>query len=226
MSPGVIFAIGGVTGLAIGGLVSFLIVRKKYKKKMADICAQDAEELSKLKRERDTLKHKTQLLPDSDWEEIQKQVEKGRKKVADETEPEDDILDKTDELNHRMEDRKNYHAIVSKYLQDPDAEDDDPTHGIIRRSAPNGIYEIEESEYRDSQEFSLVDLYFHEMSSDLYTDDEVLIPPDEVPSYVGYSAEQLAVRFLYDDEPSYIYVRNPEHEHIYCVYIAQGMGPQ
>ena len=226
MNPVVIFAIGGVAGLAIGGLAAFLITKKKYKKKINDICEQDAEELSKLKRERDELKHKVQILPDTQWEEIQKEFEKGRKRVANETEPKDDILDKTDELNHRMEDRKNYHAIVSKYLQDPNAEDNDPSHGIIRKTAVNGIYEIEESEYRDSQEFSLVDLYFHEMSSDLYTDDEVLIPPDEVPSYVGYSAEQLAVRFLYDDEPSYIYIRNPEHEHVYCVYIAQGMGPE
>ena len=219
------YAVSGAVGMVVGGLIGFLVCKRRYKKKLEAVYQQASDDLTAIKKERDILKRKTQLIPDGDWKEIEKQIEKGRKKVANETEPDDDILDKTDELNKRREERTNYQAITAKYLADPEAEDDDPTHGIIRKTAKNGIYEIDEMEYRESKEFSLVDLYFYEMSSDLYTDDETMIPVDEIPSYVGYSQEQLAVRFLYNDEPSYIYVRNPDHKHIYCVYIAQGVGP-
>ena len=103
---------------------------------------------------------------------------------------------------------------------------EDEEHPIVRKTAANGIYEIEEWEYRESQEFELRDLYYYEMSSDVYDTEENMLDPAEIPLYLGYSQEDLAIRFLHDDEPQCIYVRNPDHQLIYCVYVCQGVGPE
>lgn len=224
MTP-VIPIVTGAAGLIFGSVIGAGVTKRKYNKKLQKAYDEMSFELSKMKKEIDALKRKAAMVPDAEWSEIEEQYKKGRKQVAEETEPKDEAIDKTDDLARRKEERENYHAIASKYLADPNAEDDDPSHGIIRKYADNGIYEIDESEFRSQHEYPEEDLYFYEMSSDLYTDNEEQIQPDEVSHYVGYSNEQLAVRFLYDEEPSYIYVRNPDHEKIYCIYVCQGVGP-
>jgi hypothetical protein len=221
----VIPIITGAAGLIFGGLIGHAITKRKYMRKLNAAYEELSRELSDMKAEMDILKRKAAMIPDAEWSEIEEQYKKGRKQIANETEPEDTTIDKTEDLAKRNEERKNYQAIASKYLSEIEDDDDDPSHGIIRRTASNGIYEIEDGEYRASREFPEKDLYFYEMSSALYFDNEEQIPEDEIPSYVGYSAEQLAVRFLHDEDQSYIYVRNPDHEVVYCIYVCQGVGP-
>lgn len=234
--PWWIFAVGGAAIAAVSSLITAKIVKKRCKRQLEDILEETSEELSKMKIERDrmyrsfvqtgdpaTSKERAQL-----WKQIEDEVRKGRKQIANEKPEPIDLDDSTvsniPDIGARrsIEDRVNYQKILT-HQDYASHELPKPTEGIVRKEAPNGIVEIEPWEARgDNARFPIVDLYFNEATCDLTTDDESLVNPDEIPSWVGYSQEQLALRFLHDDEPSDIYVINPNHECIYNIYIRSG----
>lgn len=239
MTPIILFAAGLAVGATVSGIIVHFIKSKKHKKEVEDIYAQTSKELSEMKFELDEFhrvfvtSQRPEIAGEREelWKQVASDIKKGRKKVAEErSNPSNDILDKDDGITARRpeKERTDYRAIASPgdYISQ-DEETAEGNRNIIRKEASNGIIEIEEFEMRENNwNFNQKDLYFYENSTDLYTDDETLIESDEVPLYLGYSSEELAVRFLHYDEPQYIYVLNPEYETIYTVYVCQGRGPE
>lgn len=227
--------IGGVLCGALGFFAGFKTKAHIDDKKIDEIYAKVSKELSDMKKELEEY-HKLFVTSNPEiagereqlWKQVSEDIKKGRKQLAEEkatTKPESE-RESPEGLMHKRdsEDFTDYRAIMTKNKYDCDLEEED--HGVVRKSAKNGIYEIEEYEYRESHEFPVADLYYYEMSTDVYDDQENMLDPAEIPLYLGYNQEELAIRFLHTDEPQYIYVRNPDHGKIYCVYVAQGVGPE
>ena len=218
---------------AAGFFVGVKVTGKKFKKEMDIIYGETSKELSEMKRELDELHRifvetgdiETQSEREELWKSISRDLKLGRKAKAEENNKSSDIIehDDTSSLSFRRseEEREDYRAIRSGYVTDSEIDALDPTRGIVRTTADNGIFEISDEEAREGKEFPVEDLYYNEMTTDVYTDNESLIDPVDIPLYLGYNQEELAVRFLHEDEPSYIYIRNPEHQRIYCVYVTQ-----
>lgn len=230
----VIFVAGGVAIAALSSFITAKIIGKRCRKKIDDIYAESSEELSKMKHERDEMYRSFVLTGDPEtskeraqlWKKIEEETKKGRKAMANEH-PEEIDLDApssaTSDIGARrdVEDRNNYQKILThtNYISN---EPQDSTESVIRKSAQNGIVEIEPWEARQNPRFPIEDLYFNEGNQKLYLDDESELRDDEVPSYVGYSSDQLSTRFMTGDEPSDIYVINPDHQKIYNVYVRSG----
>lgn len=126
-------------------------------------------------------------------------------------------------MYRRPEDKRiNYNAISSGLGYTPI--EDEPKDSIIRWESDNGVYEVTERDYLESKEYIDEEFEYYESSGDVWKDDE-LFDPDELPSYIGYSKDELAARFLYD-EPEKIIVRNDGHERYYIIYWCKGMMPE
>jgi hypothetical protein len=227
--------IGGVVCGALGFFIGWKVRAKKANKEVQNVLDRMSDEVSKCKIELEsyhdlfvTSSPENATEREKIWRQVAEDLKKGRKQVAEEKSnpPTEDKKDDYSSLkyNRPPEEFTDYRGILTKNSYAGDLEDED--HPIIRKTASNGIYEIEEWEYRESQEFELRDLYYYEMSSDVYDTEENMLDPAEIPLYLGYSQEDLAIRFLHDDEPQAIYVRNPDHQLIYCVYVCQGVGPE
>ena len=235
----VIFVAGGVAIAALSSLITAKIIGKRCRKKIDEVYAESSEELSNMKHERDEMYRSFVLTGDPEtskerarlWKKIEEETKKGRKAMANEH-PEEIDLDapsstaseeRIQDIGARrnIEDRYNYQKVLTStnYISN---EPQEPTDSIIRKTAQNGIVEIEPWEARQNPRFPVEDLYFNEGTQKLYLDDESELRDDEVPSYVGYSCEQLSTRFMTGDEPSDIYVINPDHQKIYNVYIRSG----
>lgn len=241
MNP-IIFSIAGsVIFGALGFFIGRTTAANKFKKEIDQIYEEVSEDLTKMKRELDEFhrvfvtSQEPEIAGEREklWRKVSEDIRKGRKALAEETEKEesnDEPQKDTDEGISKVRDeseRTNYQAITSTYSNDDEDDWKNPTKGIVRREADvtNGIYEIEEWEYREANEYPLEDVYYYETSTDVYTEDERMIDPEDIPSMLGYNQEELALRFLHEDEPQCIYIRNPEYEKVYCVYVCQGMGP-
>jgi uncharacterized membrane-anchored protein YhcB (DUF1043 family) len=242
MNPLIIFGIGLSCGAIISGTIVYFFSKKKNKKEIDDIYAETSKELTEMKHELDEF-HRifvTSQSPEiagereSLWKQVAADVKKGRKKIAEEKSENPvsgkELLDKDEGITTRRDDkdRTDYHAIGTPkdYLAEEDEESADGNRNVIRSEAANGIIEIDDYEARtNNYGYKQEDLYFYENSSDLYTDDETLIDIADVPLYVGYTSEELAIRFLHYDEPQFIHILNPEYERIYTIYVAQGRGP-
>lgn len=239
----IIFKIaGGVVIGALGFIVGRLSYKKKFIREMDEVYEETSQELTKMKRELDEF-HKAFVASQGPekaselekfWKKVAEDIRKGPKKVAEESEPADQntsVAKDTDEGISKVrskDERTNYQAITCDYsTKDDNADWRHPTAGIVRREADvtNGIFEIEEWEYREQNEYPLEDVYYYENSTDVFTDNEELIEPSEIPNMLGYNQEELAVRFLHDDEPQCIYIRNPGYERVYCVWVCQGRSP-
>lgn len=240
MNPIIFTIAGSVIFGALGFFIGRTTATNKFKKEIDEIYEETSEELTKMKREIDEF-HKAFVTSQEPeiagereklWRKVASDIRKGRKVLAEENEKEEqtDTPKDTDEGIARVRDeseRINYQAITSTYSNNDENDWQHPTKGIVRREADvqNGIYEIEEWEYRDQHEYPLEDVYYYETSTDVYTEDERMIDPIDIPSMLGYNQEELALRFLHEDEPQCIYIRNPGYEKVYCVYVCQGMGP-
>lgn len=229
----------GVLSGALGFFVGWGIRTRKANKEINDIYAQVSKELSDMKRELEsyhTLFISSATDPDQAgereklWKQVSEDIKKGRKKLAEEkSAPIESKKDESSGLAYRREEEMtDYRAIMTKNKYACDLPEEQ--NGIIRKTATNGIIEIEEYEAREfmSSEsgWDEADLYYYEMSSDVYDDQENMLDEAEIPLYLGYNDEELAIRFLHNDEPQYIYVKNPDHNKIYCVYCCQGVGPE
>lgn len=222
----------GIASIGVGFLIGYKVKSAKAKKELDAVYAQTSKELTEMKHELDEF-HRifvTSQAPEiaeereKRWKQFSEDIK--NKKVNTEEEPKNDILDKDEGITYRRPDdeRVDYRGITSGYLPDDDGSEEG-VDSIIRKTADNGIYELEDYEVRTNPEFPVEDLNFYEASTDLYTDDESLVDPVDIPLMLGYNQEELSRRFLHYDEPQYIHIRNPEYGRIYTVYVCQGSGP-
>lgn len=228
----------GVASGALGFFIGWKTRGHKANKELNDICERISKELSDMKRELEAY-HELFVTANPEqagereklWKQVSEDIKKGRKKLAEEKSSPKETKDENDNSIARKrpaEDITDYRSILTKNRYDCDLPNEN--NGVVRKTAANGIVEIEEYESREFMDSSTgwnnVDLYYYEMSSDVYDEQENMLDGDEIESYVGYNAEELAIRFLHVDEPQDIYVKNPAHNTIYHIYCCQGVGPQ
>lgn len=215
------FVVTGVVSAVVGFGIGYFVRGKKAKKeldKTSEFYSAQLKALDKKCRERKTPKESK----DDAWEKIEHDIEEKRYDTTPEQRAA--ITERLEsQLAHRKQYRENYHAILSGsgYASEEEALKDNGNGGIIRDYADNGIYEIPICEAEEDREFPEVELEYYEATGDLVKDGEVMDEMD-IPSYIGYSKDELAERLLHDD--SYmIYVRNPNHQVIYSIHVTEGV---
>ena len=219
------FVVTGVVSAIAGFGIGYFVRGKKAKKeldKTSEFYSEQLKALDKKCRERKTPKESAEESKDGTWEKIERDIEEKRYDTTPEQRAA--ITERLEsQLSHRKQYRENYHAILSGsgYASEEEALKDNGNGGIIRDYADNGIYEIPIREAEEDREFPEVELEYYEATGDLVKDGEVMDEMD-IPSYIGYSKDELAERLLHDD--SYlIYVRNPNHQVIYSIHVTEGV---
>ena len=224
MSTPILYFVGvGVASAAAGFFIGWKLRGRKAAKEMEKSLAYQKHQLDILDKKFKDLKGSINANI-KEKEEFWENVAKNDGSTEEEQPPESHSERREKELMYRRpEDKRvNYSAVTSALdYSDPDEKCRPDTY--IRYEADNGIVEIDEREF-DEHEFPDEEMAFYEASGDVYKDEE-LIENDELPLYLGYSRDELAMRFLYD-EPDHIYVRNPEYERIYVVYWKEGLMPE
>lgn len=224
------FVATGVASAALGYFVGYSICKKKMSKRIEKIQEFDNQQLQALDRKLKDLKGtiNAQLGEDTKkWKDIGDAIVNDTLKGQDSEEPAPLPEEKKgleSELTRRAppQDRRNYHAIVSGSMYDDKIDmKDNGTNGVIRDLADNGIYEITIREFEEDREFPDEEMEYYEATGQLMKDGEIM-DDDEIPRYIGYSRDELAARFLYD-EPNYILVRNPDYGRVYKVYYSSGV---
>lgn len=223
--PSALYFVGvGVAGAAAGFFVGWKLRGRKASKELDKILAYQKHQMDILDKKFKELKGSINANLNEKKETWEK-IAKGSDSTEEEEAPEKPKTERLEKelMYRRPEDKRaNYNAITSGL--DYAEPEDRPSDAIIRWEADNGIYEVQQREYEESKEFIDEEMEFYDASGDVYKDD-VLIEPDEVPLYLGYSRDELAARFLHD-EPECIYIRNAEYERYYIVYWKEGLMPQ
>lgn len=224
------FAAVGVASATLGYFVGFSICKKKMNKQIEKIQEFDNKQLQALDKKLKDLKGtiNAQLGEETKkWKDIGEAIVNETLKGQDSEEPTPPPEPKKkleSELNHRAnpQDRRNYHAIVSGSMYDDKIDmKDNGTNGVIRDLADNGIYEITLREFEEDREFPDEEMEYFEATGDVMKDGEIM-DIDDIPRYIGYTRDELAARFLYD-EPNIIFVRNPDYGRIYKIYYSTGV---
>lgn len=220
-----------LVGAGIGGAVAGFYIGWKVRGKRAEKEIEDIQEFDK--RQIQSLDKKLQELRSSinvsltEKEKVWTEIGKEPKEVSDADSIAADTKKNESQLSYRKknDERVNYNAVTTALKYDDKASQEDREAArVIRDYADNGIFEITEKEYYESSEFVDEEFEYYDASGDLFKDG-VKFDDDEIPLYLGYSKDELAARFLYD-EPRCIYIRNPEYEKIYVVYWCKGLMPE
>ena len=224
------FVATGVASAALGCFIGYSICKKKMNKRIEKIQEFDNQQLKALDKKLSDLKGSinAQLgVEEKKWKDIGEAMTDKTLKGQDSEEPVPPPEPKKkleSELNHRAkpQDRRNYHAIVSGSMYDEKIDmQNNGTNGVIRDLADNGIYEITLREFEEDREFPDEEMEYFEATGDVMKDGEIM-DTDDIPRYIGYTRDELAARFLYD-EPNIIFVRNPDYGRIYKIYCTSGV---
>lgn len=216
----------GVCGIVAGFFIGWKVRGKRAEKELAALQEFDARQIQSLDKKLRDLRNSVNVHvaeKEEKWKEIGSEIKTEN--------PADDIAKETkkneSQLTYRTknEDRVNYNAITSGLrYSEQESSDDRKAKTAIRDFDESGTYEITEKDYWESREFIDEEIEFYDASGDVYKD-HVLMEPDDIPLYLGYSKDELATRFLLD-EPKQIYIRNENYERIYIVYWCKGLMPE
>lgn len=215
----------GIGGIVAGFFIGWKVRGKRAEKELKEIQDFDTRQIQSLDKKLRELRNSVNVHvaeKEKKWQEIGDEIDKN---------PADTIAAETkhneSQLTYRAknEERVNYNAITSGLrYSEQESRDERNAKSAIRDFDESGTYEITEKEYWESKEFIDEEFEFYDASGDVYKD-KVLMDPDDIPLYLGYSKDELATRFLID-EPKQIYIRNQNYERIYIVYWEKGLMPE
>lgn len=216
----------GIGGVVAGFFIGWKVRSKRAEKELKAVQDFDNRQIQSLDKKLRELRNSVNVHvaeKEKKWQEIGEEIE--------DKNPADAIAAETkhneSQLTYRAknEDRVNYNAITSGLrYSEQESRDERNAKNAIRDFDESGTYEITEKEYWESKEFIDEEIEFYDASGDVYKD-HVLMDPDDIPLYLGYSKDELATRFLID-EPKQIYIRNQNYERIYIVYWEKGLMPE
>lgn len=216
----------GVGGIVAGFFIGWKVRGKRAEKELKAVQEFDSRQIQSLDKKLRELRNSVNVHvaeKEKKWQEIGEEIED--KNTADAIAAETKHNESQLTYRAKNEDRTNYNAITSGLrYSEQESRDERNAKSAIRDFDESGTYEITEKEYWESKEFIDEEIEFYDASGDVYKDG-VLMDPDDIPLYLGYSKDELATRFLID-EPKQIYIRNQNYERIYIVYWEKGLMPE